>query len=101
MKFELNRKQNSGVMDCVDFTVSIRRTEFLKNYELNKEETLEEVNTLIEMYCSPNCFCRQISETTLENIAKNFKPKYHSIFFDIEEDHECKPDLIIGYIVKD
>ncbi len=99
MKFELKKKEYS-YYDFPPFLVTISRTEFLKNYENDKPKMLEELDYLVEMFCSPNCFCRTISEIAIDNIAKNFAPKYSAFFLEITENEEGLADLQMGYIKK-
>lgn len=98
MKFELNRKEFSEYPDIPEYIVTIKRTEFLKHYEEEPEKLLEELNYLIEMFCSPNCFCKSLSEKALHNIAKNFKTTYREFFLEIVDNEKGQPDLQMGYV---
>ena len=100
MKFELERIEQNEYPSYPPYLLTIRRTEFLKCYEENQEEMFEDLSYIIEMFCSPNCFNRTLSELAIHNRVKNFAPKYRAFFLQIIENDEGEADLRVGYLHK-
>ena len=96
MKFELEKLYNCSTQDD-SWVLKITRTEFLKNYNKNKEAFFEELNYAIEMLCAPNCFECALPKDTMQELVENFKTSYKAIMFDVAEDENGNCSLCMGY----
>lgn len=71
MKMELITKKHNGLDE--EAMVIIAKDEFIKIYEFDKEKAFAEVEAIVDMFTSPQCFSMEFTMEKLEEIYETLK----------------------------